>query len=271
MGSGLFVFRLEDGDDADQRYESSLDKRNMRYAIISNINGNLEALTACLAHIDRQSIDRIICLGDMVGECTDPGPCVELIRNRAYATVAGNHDWNATGKRSLRLFGPSAKQVALRNRDHLSDEQKKWLDQLPLVGTSHGFAVTHASFHEPGTSWYIRTDTEAELCLAALTKLGHRLGFTAHSVPAPAVITDRRVVYAKTPDVAIDPNQATVICPGAIGQPHDDDPRATYAIFDTECSRVHWYRVAYDIASAAGKIRAAGLPDFMAERLFVGR
>lgn len=243
----------------------------MRYAFLGDIHGNTEALEAVLGVIHAESIDKIVCLGDVVGYGAEPVKCVELIRGLNCDVIAGNHDWAAVGKVSIDCFNAYAKAAALWTREQLSQEHKDWILSLPLVLTYPDCAVAHGTFHQPEAFNYIQTVFDAQQSFEALKKLGARLGFLGHShVPVGFFDTDP-ITYTLDGDIPLDEDLAIMVNAGSVGQPRDENNKASFAILDTTTRQVSVRRIEYDIDAAANKIRRAGLPEILAARLYQGK
>ncbi len=243
----------------------------MRYALLGDIHGNTEALKVVLDSIRVQNIDKIVCLGDVVGYGAEPVACLEMIRALKCDVIAGNHDWAAVGKLNIDCFNAYAKAAAIWTRDQLSEEQKNWLANLPLTITYEHFAVAHGTFHQPEAFNYIQTVFDAQQSFEALKKLGARLGFLGHShVPVGFFDTDP-ITYTLDPDIPIDEELAMIVNAGSVGQPRDENNKSSFAIYDTEAAQVTINRLDYDIDAAANKIRGVGLPEILAARLYQGK
>lgn len=243
----------------------------MRYAFLGDIHGNTDALERVLASIKEQSVDKYVCLGDVVGYGAEPVQCLEIIRGLKCDVIAGNHDWAAVGKISIDCFNAYAKAAALWTREQLSQEQKDWLANLPLVLTYDHCAVAHGTFHQPEAFNYIQTVFDAEQSFEALRRLNASLGFLGHShVPVGFFDTDP-ITYTLENNIPIDAETATIVNAGSVGQPRDENNKASWALFDSDKREVVIHRVEYDIDAAAGKIRNAGLPEILAARLYQGK
>ncbi len=243
----------------------------MRYALLGDIHGNTEALGAILADLKTRAIDKIICLGDVVGYGAEPRQCLETIRELKCDCIAGNHDWAAVGKISIDAFNAYAKAAAIWTRDQLSPEQKDWLANLPLTITYPHCAVAHGTFHQPEQFNYIQTVFDAQQSFESLRGLGARLGFLGHShVPVGFFDTDP-ITYTLDPEMPVDDDLSIIVNAGSVGQPRDENNRASYAVFDSDAKLVNIVRVEYDIDAAANKIRAVNLPEILAARLYQGK
>lgn len=240
----------------------------MRYAILSDIHGNLEALRAVLA--DAESlVDGLICLGDVVGYGPQPEPCLELMAERALAFVGGNHERGVAGLLDLDWFSPYARAAVEWTRTHLDDDHRRYLAALPLVTELGDATLVHASPVQPEEWEYL---VSAEDGLHAFTGFRTRLCFVGHS-HRPAVWSQGSWGPEFRPggaEVTIDAGRRYIVNVGSVGQPRDRDARAAYAIWDVDARRITGRRVAYDLAAVRRKIARAGLPRFLADRLASG-
>ncbi|MFC1940312.1 metallophosphoesterase family protein [Chloroflexota bacterium] len=243
----------------------------MRYAIIGDIHANLAAFTAVLADIERQGeIEKVWCLGDIVGYGPDPHDCIELLRQTNHVCVAGNHDWAAIGKIDTAEFNPDAAVACHWTAQQLSSTDVEYLGSLPLVIEEGDFTLVHGSPREPIWEYLLSTSLakenfayfKSQFCL-----VGHShvpLVFSLRENGACSFghcVTDVALVLGKN---------RLIINPGGVGQPRDSDPRASYAIYDSEIRQVRLYRVDYNIRSTQDKMMAQGLPIRLVARLTKG-
>jgi diadenosine tetraphosphatase ApaH/serine/threonine PP2A family protein phosphatase len=240
----------------------------VRYAVLSDIHGNLEALRAVLADADACAAE-VLCLGDVVGYGADPGPCVDLIGARARATVAGNHEHAVIGRLDLAWFNRYARVAAAWTRERLDDDCAAYLGTLPLTAEVHDATLVHGSPRQPDEWDYL---VSADDGLAAFEAFATRLCFVGHShVPAAWSLGSSGPDYVRGDvDVSLEAGRRYIVNVGSVGQPRDRDPRAAYALWDVDARRVTVRRVAYDVAAARAKIEAAGLPRILADRLAAG-
>jgi len=243
----------------------------MKVAIISDIHGNRQAFEATLADIADASVEEVWCLGDLVGYGADPDACVELARENTDVCLAGNHDLAVAGALALDDFSRGA-QIAVRwTQEVIAPDNRDFLASLRPSGARAGVGLYHASPRDE--VWeYVLSALLAELCFDAAR---HRLNLIGHSHVAlsfdrsggePATGETRRAGA----DVDLRAGE-WLLNPGSVGQPRDGDPRAAWLMLDTDASRARWRRCEYDVAGAAGAIRAARLPDSLAERLEYGQ
>jgi len=246
----------------------------MKTALFADIHGNREALAACLAHARRHPFDRMMFLGDMVGYGADPAWCVDTVREavaRGSVALLGNHDEAVSGA------DPDMNQDALAaiewTRSRLDGDQKHFLRNLSLLVEEGDTMFVHSSAAAPHAWNYITSPRDADACLRYTTR---RIVICGH-VHRPQVFhaMDRRPIEAFTPmhgaPIPLLRQRRWVAVLGSVGQPRDGNPAAAYAIFDSVQGTLTQYRVAYDTDAAARKIRAAGLPERLASRLYAGQ
>ena len=243
----------------------------MRIALLADIHGNLEALEACLAHAAAQGAERLVFLGDLVGYGADPAAVTARVRALGAVTLRGNHDEAA-------LHGPSgfstlAAEAMRWTQGRLDAADKQYLAGLPYTHEEEDRLYTHADGSDPGDWRYVTDAREARRSLEATTA---RLTFCGHThVPAlfGLTATEKLLHHQPMDDLMLpllQPRRWLAVI-GAVGQPRDRNPAACYGLFDTARAECGWMRVPYDIEGAARKIRAAGLPEALAARLFEGR
>jgi diadenosine tetraphosphatase ApaH/serine/threonine PP2A family protein phosphatase len=243
----------------------------MQVAIVSDIHGNRHAFEAVLEAIDRTDATELWCLGDVVGYGADPNDCCALAREHAAVCLAGNHDLAVTGELSLDEFSRGAALAAEWTREVIHAEHRDWLASLRPTGAADGFGLYHASPRDP--VWeYVLSTLLAELCLDVQRE---RVALIGHSHVALAFA--REEGSPATGATRRDGEQADLsagewlVNPGSVGQPRDGDARAAWLLLDTAAQTASWQRTDYDIAGAGAAIRAAHLPDSLAERLEYGQ
>lgn len=240
----------------------------MRVAILSDIHSNLEALEAVLADARAQRCTEFVCLGDIVGYNANPGECVKLIQDLQCPVVKGNHDEQASIISSTEGFNELAEEAIDWTRAQLSAEDKAWLTDLRLTRQVRDFTIVHATLDTPGQWGYVFNDLDA---IASFTYQHTALCFFGHTHWPTAFVRDDNVRRITVGQVVLSAGKKYFINPGSIGQPRDRDWRAAYCILHTERQVVEERRVKYDLATAQRKVRAAGLPDRLADRLAAGR
>jgi predicted phosphodiesterase len=243
----------------------------MRVAVISDIHGNRHALEAVLADISATGADAIWCLGDLVGYGADPNDCVALILDNAHLCLAGNHDLAATGDIAIDDFSRGAAIAAQWTKEILLPRSLDLLKGLPSHATEESIGLYHASPRDP--IWeYVLSALLAELCLE---HTDHQINLIGHS--HIALSFSRHDGELATGESRRDQDEASLaegqwlLNPGSVGQPRDGDPRAAWLLLDIDRKHAQWRRVDYDIAGAQAAIRAARLPESLAERLEYGQ
>ncbi|MFC1919081.1 metallophosphoesterase family protein [Chloroflexota bacterium] len=243
----------------------------MRCAIIGDIHANLAAFSAVMDDIKRQGrVEMVWCLGDVVGYGPDPHECIELLKQTNHICVAGNHDWAAIGKVDITGFNPDAAAACRWTAQQLGPEDVDYLAGLPLVIKEGDFTLVHGSPREPIWEYLISVAVarenfayfESQFCL-----VGHSHVPLVFSYGEDDVCSFSRLL----PNIglALGRNRM-IINPGGAGQPRDGDPRASYAVYDSETRRIRLYRVEYDISATQDRMVARGLPMRLVSRLSYG-
>jgi predicted phosphodiesterase len=243
----------------------------MRVAIASDIHGNKQAFEAVIEAAETEGAEELWCLGDLVGYGAEPDACVALADAHCAICLAGNHDLAVVGVLSLDEFSRGAALAAYWTREVIRPQTREYLLSLSPQSRAEGIGLFHASPRDP--VWeYVLSALAAELCFDATR---FRVSLIGHSHVAlsfnrlegqPATGTTRRG------GVQVDLRTGEwLINPGSTGQPRDGDPRAAWLMLDTDGWTATWRRAGYDIAGAQAAIRAANLPDSLAERLQYGQ
>lgn len=246
----------------------------MLLAILSDIHGNREAFEAVLAAAHAAGAERFVVLGDIVGYGADPEWCAETARALAQAgaiVLRGNHD-DAVGNASVTM-NPTAAMALEWTRRQLGSDTRAFLAALPLKARDGECLFVHADASAPSDWNYVLDASDAGQHLDACET---RVSFCGH-VHKPALYCSAvggKITHfcpvAATPVPLLQQRRWLAVM-GAVGQPRDGNPCAAFALYDTENAELRFLRAAYDVETAAGKIRAAGLPLSLAERLFEGR
>jgi predicted phosphodiesterase len=246
----------------------------MRLGILADIHANREALEACLARLEKEDIDRLVILGDIVGYGADPSYCVdrvmEFVETGAIA-VRGNHDQAVLDARET--MNGVAKAAMAWTRAQLDVAQSTYLAGLPLTVSLVDVLITHANGWSPGDFGYVQTTRDAERSFRAtdahLTLCGHT------HVPALYHAAAMRPAQHFKPvcnvSIPLSGRLRWLAVIGAVGQPRSGSPNACCATYDVNQRRLTYLSVPYDVQTAARKVRDAGLPDVLAERLLKGR
>ncbi len=251
----------------------------MRYAILADIHGNAEALTAVLGGLASQSIDQYLCLGDVVGYGADPLACLQRLQALKAIMVMGNHEQACLGRLELSWFNDMARAALQWTRDQLSSLDLDVLRRLPLTLTVGPCTLVHGSLCYPQRFAYVVDVAQAVeslmscrtlLCLAGHTHLPCVVEYDRARHQVGRVLSTSQEL-ASVPFIDDAATMRYFLNPGSVGQPRDGDPRASVAVIDTQAHTIQVHRIAYDVAAAQAKIRRAGLPEFLAARLALGR
>ena len=243
----------------------------MHYAILADIHSNLAALIAVLDDIKRRGgVDEVWCLGDIVGYGPDPHDCISRLRQMNHVFVMGNHDGAAIGKVDISVFNIDAAIANIWTARQLTPDENDYLSHLPLVIEKGDFTLTHGSPREPIWEYLLSAWSAQE----NLTHFRTRFCFVGHT-HRPMVFacdeTGECVAHHFEPESPLVLGEKRLIInPGAVGQPRDGDPRASYAIYDSDARTVNLHRVPYDIRATQTSMMAHGLPAALATRLSHG-
>ncbi len=250
----------------------------MKWALLSDIHANWQALQACIDHAGQQGIGRWAVLGDLVGYGGGPLPVVQQVmrwHGEGACVLQGNHD--AMAVTPPQAEGSLGAMTAAWTYAQLPPAERRWLAQLPLTQQVGHMLFVHASAHEPAEWRYVDNERAAQQCLDAATRTlpqAHVFVGHVHQQTLYYQGSGRGLMaFTPTPGVAVPlpRHRAWVATVGSVGQPRDGDPRAMYAVYDDSACRITFHRVPYDHAAAAAAIRRAGLPDIFAARLEEGR
>jgi predicted phosphodiesterase len=240
----------------------------MKYAIIADIHGNLEAFQVVLEDIRVQRADQIVCLGDVVGYNANPKECLQIVRDLNLPCVKGNHDEYCSSEDHLEGFNPHAADAVHWTRNQLNDEEKQWLRDLKYSRMVDNFTIVHATLDAPERWGYVFDKLAAA---ASFPYQNTQVCFFGHTHVPVAFMRDTVVRGGTYSKFKVDASKKYFINVGAVGQPRDNNPKCAYVIYDTTAATIEIRRLEYDIAAAQKKILAAGLPERLAERLAYGR
>lgn len=232
----------------------------MRFAFISDIHSNLEALERSLEKIDAMGVDHILCLGDIVGYGPYPNECVQLVRNRCTMSVQGNHDSGVTGETSIGKFTRFGQSAIQWTQEVLLAEHVEYLRSLPLVHTVADVTIVHSSPRRPHSWEYVFSWPDAQRCFANFSTGYCFLGHTH----IPFVVSENGVFHSFSVGIR------HLINVGSIGQARDGIPKASFGVLDTAKGSYENVRVEYDIERTVKAIHKANLPEYLGQRLFLG-
>ncbi|MCZ6766481.1 MAG: metallophosphoesterase family protein [bacterium] len=243
----------------------------MRYILISDIHGNLEALQAVLSFVSKLEPFQLYCLGDVVGYGANPKECLEILRNDSNLILAGNHDLAVAKVIPSKDFNPMAQAAVEWTRKALTDDDTSTLANLPLVYIDGDYCFAHSSPLNPMEFGYVRT---LEDVADVLSSIGQRFCFVGHTHLPVLVRMDTNkgkleIVHDKR--IKIVDGFRYFVNVGSTGQPRDNNPDACVVIVDEEDESIEFLRVPYDISTCQSKILSEGLPSYLAERLILAR
>ncbi|HIE38962.1 MAG TPA: metallophosphoesterase [Anaerolineales bacterium] len=242
----------------------------MRYLIISDIHANRPALEAVLK--DAGSFDKIWCLGDMVGYGPDPNECVERIQDFDHICLAGNHDWAALGRLNLENFNIDARMASAWTQQELNPATHEYLEALPTRVGQGDFTLVHGSPREPIWEYLL----DAGLAAVNFRYFSTRFCIIGHThIPIIFALDEVRdrchtLIPSYTDPIPLGAYRM-ILNPGSVGQPRDGDPRASYAILDTDAGTWEPRRVSYPIEITQERMRARNMPRRLIRRLESGR
>jgi len=240
----------------------------MKYAIIADIHANLEALDVVLKDAKAQECTHYCCLGDVVGYNANPKECLEIIREMNLPCVKGNHDEYCSLESNLEGFNPHAAEAIQWTRNQLTEEDREWLRNLKYIRMVASFSVVHATLDGPQRWGYVFDRLAAA---ASFTYQNTSVCFFGHTHVPVAFIRDTVVRGGTYSKFKIEPGRKYFVNVGSVGQSRDGVPKATYVVYNMDEGTVELRRLDYDIAKTQAKIRAAGLPERLAERLALGK
>jgi predicted phosphodiesterase len=246
----------------------------MRYLIVSDIHSNKEAMAAVLSYVKRKRWDKVVFLGDLVGYAANPNQAVDMLREmRPLVAIRGNHDKVCSGLENGEMFNRIALEAAQWTKRKLTRSNLQWLRELPRgpAVVDDAFAISHGTPIDEDA--YIFGEIEA---LNVFRQTDFPVCFFGHShFPVIFTLTPDAITTVLTTSPSfrfkLQPGARYLINPGSVGQPRDGNPRASFAIYDSDSKVVSIHRVAYPLRSTQEKILEAGLPRPLADRLAIGR
>ena len=239
------------------------------FAILGDIHSNIDALEVVMEDCRAQGVTDFLCTGDVVGYNACPSECLEIVRNLGCPVVMGNHDHYVSSQQNLDDFNPAAAAVIEWTRNRLSDDEVKWLRELPFTKTAMGITLVHATMDDPQAFGYVFDHLQAE---ANFSHQVTPLCFHGHTHCPMIYEKQLSAVYRiDAQDFKLPIGRKYFINVGSVGQPRDGDPRAAYVLYNPVDRTVRFRRLEYDVEAAQERIRKAGLPGRLADRLAVGQ
>jgi len=236
----------------------------MAIAIISDIHANLEALREVFNYIDGHNVEKVYCLGDIVGYGPNPNECIELIRDRCEAVIMGNHDYAAIGLANIEYFNEYAKMSTYWTIENISEDNLKYLRGLPFSHQTESLIFVHSSPSKPSSWYYVLSVQDAR---TEMQSFEEHICLIGHS-HVPVVFSGQN--FNRETTQKLQSNRKYIINVGSVGQPRDGNPNTCFTVLDEEKNIVEFVRLEYDIDATYEKIVKAGLPLFLAERLLKG-
>jgi len=242
----------------------------MRYGIFADVHSNLEALEAVVNAYRNESIDKYLCLGDVVGYAANPKECIDKVRALVMITVAGNHDWASVNLFSGDYFNPVARKAIFWTKRNLDEKDIFFLESLKLTFKNEDLTLVHGTLDKPQDFDYM---TDGYIAKETFRLLETNVCFVGHSHVAGIFIKDKydTIGYRQDSSIDIKEDNKYIVNVGSVGQPRDGTPQAAYCIYDTDKKEVQIKRVSYDIQTTREKIIAVGLPRLLGDRLAMGR
>ncbi|MDD4102543.1 MAG: metallophosphoesterase family protein [Kiritimatiellae bacterium] len=239
-----------------------------KYAILGDIHSNLEALNAVVEDARAKGVTDFVCVGDVVGYNASPSQCIKVIRELGCVTVRGNHDHYCSYNESLDDFQPLAASVIAWTRRQLTEDDAKWLHELPYHKAYGGFTLVHSTLDMPERWGYVFDTLAAE---ANFNYQVTSLCFHGHT-HVPMIYEKQRDILRVEPcKIKMVFGQKFFINVGSVGQPRDNDPRSSYVVYCVKHKEIEFVRVPYDLQTSMEKNIKAGLPERLATRLSLGR
>ncbi|MBO4715329.1 MAG: metallophosphoesterase family protein [Verrucomicrobia bacterium] len=239
----------------------------MKYAIIADIHGNLEALQAVLKDAKEQTVTHYACLGDVVGYGANPKECLDIVREMKIPTIKGNHDEYCSSGKDPEGFNEYAREAILWTRAQMTEDDLKWLKDLKYIRIMANFTLVHSTLDGPNHWGYIFDKLEAA---ASFPYQQTPLCFFGHTHVPLAFIRDTAVRGGTYSKFKIEAGRKYLINVGSVGQSRDGVAKATYLTYDINSGQIELRRLDYDMDTAMDKIRKAGLPERLATRLAEG-
>ena len=237
----------------------------MRIAVFSDIHANWEALQTAADYAKKQAIDRYAVLGDTVGYGANPNECFEWAIEQAGVFVLGNHEKAVIDPALQEWFNPVAREAIVWTSQVMDPKFKREISGLPYLKIEKEFSFAHGSLEQPEQFHYIMSFSDA---VPSFEKMETRVCFVGHThIPSCFCEQPQEAAYLKAGIQKLNPACRYLLNPGSIGQPRDRNSQLSFGIFDDALHSFEIVRLDYDNQKAAAKIRKAGLPDYLAERL----
>jgi diadenosine tetraphosphatase ApaH/serine/threonine PP2A family protein phosphatase len=242
----------------------------MKYGFFSDVHANLEALKACIIDFRTEKLDKLFFLGDAVGYGPNPDECVKLIKDVATVKLMGNHDYAALGLMETEFFNQYAAESMGWTKSSISRKTIEIMSDFELQYMLDNLLLVHSSPREPELWHYILDMEDATESFEYFTQKICLLGHTHR----PYIVYKEKegeTVLSKQNEEIITEDRRYLVNIGSVGQPRDGDPRSCYLIYDVETGGIRHKRVSYNIKATQKDMAKIGLPEYLIERLAVGR
>jgi predicted phosphodiesterase len=245
------------------------------YGVFSDVHSNLEALTAVLDLFADFEVGGYICCGDLVGYGPDPEACLEKLRGlKNLSIICGNHDLAVIGRMDADWFNPYARAAALWTRDQLSADSRAFLESMTAKLETPEFTMAHGTPRRPPEE-YLLSVTQFQDNIPYVNKwplfVGHSHMPLCFRVMNPQTGRVDSTILEDQQEIKLEPNVPTAFNPGSVGQPRDQDRRASCGLYDSTRGTFRIARLDYDVSAVQAKIRHHGLPEYLALRLAYGQ
>jgi len=239
----------------------------MKCAVVSDIHSNWEAITRACEEIEKRKVDEIICLGDVVGYGANPSEVLALVRKISSEIIMGNHDQAIEDVKLREEFTDWAREAIEWTAGVLNPEEKKQIRGFPpiVIDRKRNVTWTHGTPYHPEEFHYLFSEPEAYKSFLALET--HFCFFGHTHIPSLFSKKSKEARYLTVGTYQLAKDEFYLINPGSVGQPRDRNPKLGFALFDFDQLTLEIIRLDYDNKKAAEKIRKAGLPTYLADRL----
>lgn len=242
----------------------------MKYGFFSDVHANLEALKACIIDFRAEKLDKVFFIGDAVGYGPYPDECVKLINDIAEIKLMGNHDYAALGLMETDFFNQYAAESMGWTKSSISRKTIEIMSDFELLYVMDNMLLVHSSPREPELWHYILDMDDATESFDYFKEKICLLGHTHRPYIVYKENTGETLLSKQAEEIVADGRRYLVNI-GSVGQPRDGDPRSCYLIFDTEAGSIKHKRVSYNIKATQKDMAKIGLPEYLIERLAVGR
>jgi predicted phosphodiesterase len=244
---------------------------DVRYALITDIHGNLEALDKVIQRIETEHCDKILCLGDVVGYGPFPNECLVRVKERVDGVIVGNHDAAAIAMTDTLDFNENAEKAIIWTRRQLSSASQDYLSHFLVSITENDAMFIHASPHNP-TQWnYILTDKDIQEAFSALNQKICFFGHTHYPIGYRLDSNLSNFTFLYGNEIVFEKGARYLVNVGSVGQPRDGNPLAAFGIYDSDNGRYHHVRVEYDVQKTQIAMEKFHLPRFLIQRLQWGQ